>query len=95
MIAPKYSLRILLIVMVGIALLSLLGRYAVQGQSWAISLLLCVLLVLTMFASYVVAFLFALIGSVLDSLLRPAVRPTTPFATHQPPPQVLPPSAPE
>jgi hypothetical protein len=95
MILPKYSIRILLIAMVGIGVLSLVGRYAVQGQSWAIAMLLCALLVGMMFANYIFAFLIALVGSLLDAMFRPVSMPTTPFATNQPPAQVLPPRAPE
>jgi hypothetical protein len=95
MIAPKFSLRILLALITGIAVLSLLGRFAVQGQQWAIAMLMSVGLVALMFFHYIWSFFIALICSLFEGIFRRAPAPTTPFATSEPPPQVLPPPTPE
>lgn len=95
MLLPKFSIRLLLAAMAAIGVLSIAFKYALDGRAWAISSFMALGMLGLMFAFYSAAFLIGSVFGAIDSAIRPGPRPTTPFATNQPPPQILPPPEPE
>jgi hypothetical protein len=95
MLLPKFSIRLLLGIMSVLGVLSVAFNYALTGRAWAISLFMALGMLLAMFVLYSLGFLVGSLFGVLDSAIRPPTQPTTPFATSQPPPQILPPPEPE
>ncbi len=95
MLLPKFSIRLLLAIMTALGVLSIAFKYALDGQAWAIASFLALGMLAVIFALYGGAFLIGATFGAIDSAIRPAPLPTTPFATNQPPPQILPPPDPE
>ena len=95
MLLPKFSIRLLLVTMAALGVLSIAFKYALDGHAWAIASFMALGMLVVMFALYSAAFLIGLAFGAVDAAIRPVPRPTTPFATNQPPPQILPPPDPE
>lgn len=97
MILPKFTIRLVLLVAVPVlAAVSIVIRYAMEGQYWAIALCVALLMVVEMFLLYAVTYLLTSPLAIVDAIVRMQQRrPTTPFATSEPPPQILPPAEPE
>ena len=94
MLAPRLSVRALfgLVVLTGFA--SLVVAQAIRGAPWAGALVMAGVTLGTMVLLYAVAFLvvWVMAGPGRDPL---GPRQGTPFATSEPPPQILPPEEPE
>jgi flagellar motor component MotA len=95
MILPRFTIRFFLGLMTAIGVLSVVISFATRGHFWAMAVcaaLVCLMLIFALhFATFMVTFPVALI----DATLRAQKQPTTPFATSQPPPQIMPPQEPE
>lgn len=90
MLVPQYSLRWILGLTLGVILLSLVGQQAYAGAHWAVGILaacgaLVALFVLLAILYFVVAGLAR-----IASWFQPGEVGSSPFATHNPPPQWVP-----
>lgn len=95
MLLPKFSIRSLLLLMVVAGFVFLTASQAVRGQSWAIAVCIALLSLLLSFVVYTVVFFLAVPAALISQAMETNTAPTSPFATHQPPPQILPPQDPE
>ncbi len=96
MLIPRFTIRWLLKLMTVSSFFFLILAAAVRGQTWAIAVSIAVASLLLAFLGYAVAFGVALMVAWTTSLLRSApVQPATPFATAEPPAQIIPPVEPE
>jgi hypothetical protein len=71
------------------------GEATVVGDLWTVAFCAGVLALALVFCLFAAVFLAASPLTLLDGALRGRRQPTTPFATAQPPPQILPPEEPE
>jgi len=93
---PRFTIRGLLLLMTVSGVLSLVLAYAVRGRVWAIAASVGVASLLLAFLGYAFAFGVASVVAATAGLLRGTdAGPATPFATAEPPPQILPPDQPE
>lgn len=95
MIVPKFTIRHILIAMTVLAALSLLVSFAVDGQLWAIAICIGLASAIGIFALHGLTFVLTSPTILLDAAMRMRQNPTTPFATAEPPPQIVPPQEPE
>jgi hypothetical protein len=95
MLIPKFSLRSLLLLMALVGAVSLVISMAVQGQAWAIAVSAALAGLVATFALFVMFFLLAAPMALLVESLGGRPVPASPFATQQPPPQIIPPQEPE
>ena len=96
MLIPRFTIRALLLVMTVSGFLSLFLAAAVRGRVWAIAASVGVASLLLAFLGYALAFGVAYVVAATAGLLRGiGAGPATPFATAEPPPQILPPDEPE
>lgn len=95
MLIPKFSLRFMLGLMAVVAVYCLIVSFAVRGHVWAIAINIALASLISVFISYAFYFLLTLPMSLLDQAFQGPRQPTSPFATSQPPPQILPPQEPE
>ncbi len=95
MLIPRFTIRWLLLLMTISSLYFFVLSFAVAGQAWAIAVSLCVGSLLLAFFCYAVVFGLAALIAAGRGLLRPAPRCDSPFATAEPPPQIIPPEEPE
>jgi hypothetical protein len=90
MLIPRFSLRRLLLLNVGFALVFLLGRFALAGSAWAVGLMMGV--VATAALMMIFGFWFLAAYSISFAYWFRRTPPTeSPFATDKLPPQVIPP----
>ena len=92
---PHFTIRWLLLMMTISSCFFLILSFAVRGQAWAIAVSLSVGSLLLAFLCYAVVFGLAALIAAARGLLRAAPRSDTPFATAEPPPQIIPPEEPE
>lgn len=96
MLIPRFTIRGLLLLMTVSSFVSLVLTYAVRGRVWAIAVSVGVASLLLAFLGYAFTFGIAYVVAAAASLLRgTAAGAATPFATAEPPPQILPPDEPE
>ena len=95
MLIPRFTIRWLLLLMTVSSFFFLVLSFAVGGQAWAIAVSLSVGSLLLAFVCYAVVFGLAALIAAVRGLLRPTPRGDTPFATAEPPPQIIPPEEPE
>ena len=95
MLIPKFSIRSLLGLMTVSAFFFLVVSLAVQGKTWAVSTSLAIASVLVAFTLYVAFFGVAFIFAAIVGGLRVKPQRATPFATSEPPPQLVPPQEPD
>lgn len=95
MLIPKFSIKHLLIAMTILAAVSLLVKFAIDGHAWAMAIAVALAGIVLTFTLHGLAFVVASPTILIDAALRMQQRPTTPFATAEPPPQILPPQDPE
>jgi hypothetical protein len=95
MLIPRFSLRWLLAVTSASGVFFLIVAQAVRGSSWARGICLAALYLVVCLAFYVLAW-----GATMILAKTRGARPeplvvTTPFATAEPPAQIIPPEDPE
>lgn len=95
MLLPKFSIRSLLLLMVVAGFVFLTIAQAVSGQAWAIAICIALLSLTLSFLVYAAVFFLAVPAALVSQAMETNTVPTSPFATHQPPPQILPPQDPE
>lgn len=78
-----------------LAALSVLASFAIDGQFWAIAVCVALAGAAGIFALHGLTFVVSAPTILIDAALRAQQRPTTPFATSEPPPQIMPPEDPE
>lgn len=95
MILPHFTIRWLLLLTACSSVFFLVVSHAVQGKIWAISLSAAVASVAVAFLMYAAFFGLAFVlASVQNSFSQRRIG-GTPFATAEPPPQILPPQNPD
>jgi len=93
---PRFTIRGLLLLMTVSSFFFLILTFAVRGRLWAIAVSVGVASLLLAFLGYAAVFGVAYVVASIVSLLRGAAAgPATPFATAEPPPQIIPPDEPE
>ncbi len=95
MLIPRFTIRWLLLLMTVSSFFFFVLSFAVGGQAWAIAVSLGVGSLLLAFLCYGAVFGLAALVASARGLLRPAPRCETPFATAEPPAQIIPPEEPE
>ncbi|NLF69382.1 MAG: hypothetical protein GX575_10055 [Candidatus Anammoximicrobium sp.] len=96
MLIPRFTIRGLLLLMTGSSFFFLVLAFAVRGRVWAIAVSVGVASLLLAFLGYAFVFGVAYVVASIASLLRGAAPgPASPFATAEPPPQIIPPDEPE
>ena len=95
MLIPRFSLRWLLSALTASGLFFLVVAQAVRGEHWAQGLCFAALCLASCLALYVVAWSAAIVLAKTLSV-QPAVEAeSTPFASAEPPAQIIPPEDPE
>ena len=93
---PRFTIRGLLLLMTASSFVSLILTFAVRGRVWAIAVSVGIAGLLLAFVGYAFVFGVAYVVAFTAGLLRgTAAGPSTPFATAEPPPQIIPPDEPE
>jgi len=95
MLIPRFTIRWLLLLMTVSSFFFFILSFAVGGQAWAIAVSLSVGSLLLAFLCYAVVFGLAAMIASAQARMRPAPRCDTPFATAEPPAQIIPPEEPE
>ena len=96
MLIPRFTIRGLLLLMTVSSFFFLILTFAVRGRVWAIAVSVGVASLLLAFLGYAAVFGVAyLVASIANLLRGTAAGPATPFATAEPPPQIIPPDEPE
>jgi hypothetical protein len=95
MLIPRFTIRWLLLLMTVSSFFFFILSFAVSGQAWAIAVSLSVGSVLLAFLCYAAVFGSAALIASVQARMRPAARCETPFATAEPPAQIIPPEEPE
>ena len=91
MLLPHYSIRLMLIITAGCALVFLVARMAIDGASWAIAALMLVNATVLLFGIFAVLFLTAYAFAIV-ARWRSQPQAESPFASDKLPPQIIPPS---
>ncbi len=93
---PRFTIRGLLLLMTVSSFVSLILTFAVRGRAWAIAVSAGIAGLLLALVGYAFVFGVAYVVAFTAGLLRGnAGGPSTPFATAEPPPQIIPPDEPE
>jgi len=95
MIIPRFTLGWLLLLMAFVGVVCLIVAQAVRGQTWAMSVSLAAAGVVVCFAFYAVLFGVAFLLACALGMRRKPDPGGTPFATAEPPAQMVPPDNPE
>jgi hypothetical protein len=95
MLIPRFTIRWLLLVTTVCAFFFLVVACAVRGDAWAFAVSLSVVSLAVAFLVFGAFFGFAFLVTSVVGLLRPSSPRGTPFATAEPPPQIIPPEEPE
>jgi len=96
MLIPRFSLRWLLALTTVSSVFFYVMTLAVRGSQWAIALTAAISGFLLTMLVYAMLFGVAWMLAEFMRLFRPRrVQPSSPFAASQPPPQYVPPEAPE
>jgi hypothetical protein len=95
MLIPRFTLRWLLLLTTFCGFFFFIVAFAARGQAWAVAVTLAGVGLVAAFLCYGVFFGLAYIIASLIGLTRSPVPGGTPFATAEPPPQLLPPEEPE
>jgi hypothetical protein len=95
MLIPRYSVRTLLLQTVAVAVYCLFLTLAINGHLWAIGILAVLHSLIFLLILHALVFaMTAPIAWAYGSLAKQPA-PTSPFATEQPPPQLVSPPEPE
>jgi hypothetical protein len=95
MLIPRFTIRWLLALMTVASVFFLVVSLAVQGKTWAIALSITVASLGAAFLMYAVFFGLAYAMASTGSAFRQSPVVGTPFATAEPPPQLVPPQEPD
>ena len=95
MLIPRFTIRWLLMLTTVSAVFFLIVTCAVRGDAWAVSVSLGVVSLAVAFLVYGAFFGFAWLVASVVSVFREGPSRKTPFATAEPPPQIIPPEQPE
>ena len=95
MLIPRFTIRWLLLLMTVSSFFFFILSFAFRGQAWAIAVSLSVGSLLLAFLGYGMVFGLAAAIASVRALLRPAPPCDSPFATAEPPAQIIPPEEPE
>ncbi|MHB0960947.1 MAG: hypothetical protein ACYC0X_33725 [Pirellulaceae bacterium] len=95
MLIPRFTLRRLLLLMTASGVFFLIVAQAVDGHAWAIGVSLAGASLLLSFLVYGILFVLAYLLATILGWIRSPVAVSTPFATLEPPPQIIPPEDPE
>jgi hypothetical protein len=95
MLIPRFTIRWLLSLTTVSAVFFLIVTCAVQGDAWAVAVSLGVASLAIAFLVYGVLFGVAWLIASAVGVFRAAPSGRTPFATTEPPPQIVPPGEPE
>jgi hypothetical protein len=95
MLIPRFTIRGLLILTTVCAVHAFVGGLAVRGHAWATAVCLAVGSVVVAFLCYGAFFGLAYVIASVMGLFRIEMRGRSPFATAEPPPQIIPPEEPE
>jgi threonine/homoserine/homoserine lactone efflux protein len=95
MLIPRFTIRWLLALMTVSSVFFLVVSLAVQGKTWAIALSVSVASLGVAFTMYAVFFGMAYVMASTGSAFRRSPVVGTPFATAEPPPQLVPPQEPD
>jgi hypothetical protein len=91
MLIPRFSLRWLLIVTTVCGLFFYVVALATQGSHWAIAVSAAIATLLVNFLVYAVFFAFGWLLATLRGSARSPQTSGSPFATAEPPAQIIPP----
>ena len=95
MLIPRFTIRWLLLLMTVSSFFFLVLTFALRRQAWAIAVSVGVLSLLLAFVCYGLVFGLAYVIASARAVMRPAAGLGTPFATAEPPAQIIPPEEPE
>ena len=95
MLIPRFTIRWLLLLMTVSSLFFFVVSLAVRGQAWAIAVSISVGSLLLAFVAYGLVFGLAALVASMRAVVRPAPRSGSPFASAEPPAQIIPPEEPE
>jgi hypothetical protein len=95
MLIPRFTIRWLLSLTTVAAVFSLVVHLALQGRAWAISVSVTVAGLALAFFLYGVFFAVAYLAASFQGLFRGRPMDESPFATAEPPPQLVPPQQPD
>ena len=95
MLIPRFTIRWLLLLTTVSAVFFLVVTCAVRGDAWAVSISLGVVSLAVAFLVYGAFFGAAWLVASVVGLFREGSPRKTPFATAEPPPQIIPPEEPE
>ncbi len=90
MLFPRFSLKLILILNVGFALIFLAAKFAIAGESWAIGVTMAIVAMFLLMGLFGTMFFAAYTFSFLSRKQR-VPQAESPFATDRLPPQVIPP----
>jgi hypothetical protein len=91
MLIPRFSIRVLLVVTTVCGLFFYVVTLAIQGSHWAIAVSAAVGGLLVNFLLFVGVFSFGWLLAALRRSVRPSLQSGSPFATSDPPQQIIPP----
>ncbi len=95
MLIPRFSLRWLLAVTTASGLFFLIVAQAARGKHWAQGICLAALYLVACAAVYVLAWCAAIFFAKARRMRTEVLVVSTPFATAEPPAQIIPPEDPE
>jgi antibiotic biosynthesis monooxygenase (ABM) superfamily enzyme len=95
MLIPRFTLRWLMLLITVISVFCVIVAQAFRGHAWALGISLAAASLMLAFLTYGVFFCLAASLAALWGLHRQDVGVASPFATVEPPPQIIPPEDPE
>jgi hypothetical protein len=95
MLIPRFTIRWLLSLTTVAAVFSLVVHLALQGRAWAIAVSVTAASLALAFFLYAVFFAVAYLAASFQGLFRGRPTDGSPFATAEPPPQLVPPQEPD
>ena len=95
MLIPRFTLRWLMLLISVISVFCVIVAQAFRGHAWALGISLAVASLVLSFLLYGAFFCLACLLALMRRAQRPAVAAASPFATVEPPPQIIPPEDPE
>lgn len=95
MLIPRFTLRWLMLLITVISVFCVIVAQAFRGHAWAMGVSLAVASLLLSFLIYGALFCLAYLLASVRGSARTPVGVASPFATVEPPPQIIPPEDPE
>jgi len=93
MLLPRFSMRLLLAITTGFAVIFLVTKFAVNGAPWAQAIVTAIISLAILFAIFAMLFAAAFLVA-RGTRIRRRVAVESPFATDKLPPQIIPPREP-